>query len=326
MLTEVIPLGTGSAMPTRGRHFSSFALRRGGSLLLFDCGEGTQFGLLEAGLKNTRIEAVFITHFHGDHLYGLVGLLSTLGLLKRRESLTIVGPRGLQDLVNLMPGLAAERLTFSIHFVALDEDMGRMAVYETDAFTVEARPLAHSIFAAGYRFAEKARPGNLDVEAARVLGVTDYQQYRQLKSGQPVTTAGGRLVRPEEVVIPAPPGSSFAYVTDTRPCENGRLLAHGVDVLYHEATFTQGDRQRALETKHATAHEAATIARDAGAARLLIGHFSARYQTSAPLLEEARAVFENTEAAEELKPYLLRIPVGFEEKKGEGGGARGDPR
>ena len=316
MLTEVIPLGTGSAMPTRGRHFSSFALRRGGRLLLFDCGEGTQFRLLEAGLKSARLEAVFITHFHGDHFYGLMGLLSTLGLLKRRDSLTIAGPRGLRDLIHLMPGLATERLTFPIHFVALEEGMGHTVVYETDEFTVEARPLVHSIFAAGYRFEEKARPGNLDVEAARALGVTDYQHYRCLKSGQPVTLEDGRRVRPEEVVIPASPGASFAYVTDTRPCENGRLLARGVDVLYHEATFSRDDRERALETQHATAHEAATVARDAGAARLLIGHFSARYQTPAPLLEEARAVFENTEAAEELKPYLLRIPVGF----GEDGG------
>ncbi|WP_457652129.1 ribonuclease Z [Rhodocaloribacter sp.] len=305
MLMDLTILGTASAMPVRDRHFSAAVLRHEGAVLLFDCGEGTQFQMLRAGVKSPRIDAVFITHFHGDHFYGLVGLLSTMSLLRYEGRLRIVGPRGLAAAVHATPELARNGFPFEIEYVELEEGFGRAVVYETDAFTVEARPLEHGIFTAGYRFEEKPRPGNLDVEKARALGVTDYVHFRALKAGHAVTLPGGRVVAPEEVVGPPKPGRAFAYVTDTRPCEGGRLLARDADVLYHEATFAEDRLERALETKHSTAREAAAVAKAAGAKRLLIGHFSARYADLDPLLIEAREVFENTETAEELRRYVF---------------------
>ena len=308
MKTEIIPLGVGSALPMADRHFSAMALRRAGGLLLFDCGEGTQRQLLRAKLAHARLDALFITHFHGDHFFGLMGLLSTLGLLQRETPLTLVGPAGLAGMIETWPGLAQKWLTFPMEVLEVAEGAGKQVVLETTDFFVEARPLDHSTFAVGYRYEERPTPGNLDVDKARALGLTDYLDYRALKAGQAVTAPDGRRVEPHEVVGPDKPGGVFGYITDTRPCENGRLLARDADLVYHEATFTETHAARAAETGHSTALGAARLARDAGAARLLLGHFSARYQTAAPLLEEARAVFPNTEAAEELKRYPLLLP------------------
>ena len=303
--TDVIPLGTASAHPARERHLPALAVRREGETLLFDCGEGTQMRLARAGLKRTRLEAVFVTHFHGDHLYGLFGLLTTLALLERSDPLAVVGPEGIEEIARGVPGLQNDWLPYEIEFVELDEDFSRQIVLDRPDYRVVARPLDHRVFCIGYRFEEKARPGHLDVERANALGVSDYKDYRLLKAGEAVTTEEGRRVEPDEVVGPERPGVSVAYVTDTAPCEAGRALADGADLLYHEATFLDEMRERAAETGHATARQAAEVAAGAGAERLLLGHFSARYDDSAVLAREARRVFENTEAAEELKRYRL---------------------
>ena len=306
MNTQIIPLGTGSAVPAHGRHLSATALWREGRVLLFDCGEGAQLRLLDAGLNRARVDAVFITHFHGDHFFGIFGLLSTMGLLERTEALTVVGPEGLQHLLHALPGLNAEWLPFPIVYVELEEGFTHQVVLDTPDFFVEARPIEHRVFTVGYRFQEKPRPGSLDVEKARALGMSDYEDYRRVKQGEAVTLAGGRVVQPEEVVGPPKPGASFAYVTDTRPCDGGARLARDVDLVYHEATFGSAHEANAVETAHSTAREAAGIALEAGAKRLLLGHFSARYADAAPLVTEARHTFKNTEAAEELRRYELR--------------------
>jgi len=300
---EVVPLGTGSAIPTRQRGLSGTAVRREGRLFLFDCGEGTQFRLVAAGLNRARLDAVFVTHLHGDHLFGLPGLLTTLALLGRAHPLTVVGPEGLERIVTGLPGLAAGGLPFEVRWVALAEGFGHAVVYEDDALTVEARPLDHRVFAAGYRLQERTRPGRLDGEAARAAGLTEGWQFAQLKRREPVTLADGTVVRPEGLVGPERPGAAFAYCLDTRPCEGARRLAEGATLLMHEATFTEDLRAQAEQTAHSTARDAAVTARDARAERLLITHFSARYADPAPLVAEARAVFPNTDAAEELRRY-----------------------
>lgn len=309
MTTQIIPLGTASAMPARERHLSSTAVVCGGSMVLFDCGEGTQFRMIQAGLKRTRFDAVFITHLHGDHYFGLMGLLSTLALLNRTAPLTLVGPAGIEALLQALPGVRADELTFPIEHVTLWDDLVHETVFETDEYTVEARPVEHRVFTVGYRFQEKTRPGRLDVDRARALGVTEYRHYRALKAGEAVTLDDRRVVLPEAVVGPPRPGRAFAYITDTRPCETAVTLARDAALLYHEATFGDDLLERAVDTAHSTARQAAEIARRAGVEKLILGHFSARYKDVSGLVKEARSVFQNTEAAEELKRYNFFRPA-----------------
>ena len=303
---EVVPLGVGSALPTRERHLSATAVVREGIIYLFDCGEGTQFQLIHAGLKRSRIRALFITHLHGDHFYGLMGLLSTLSMLKRTGDLTLVGPSGIKRCVQVMQELSAITWNFTLHFVELQEGFDRRVVYEESGFYVEARPLKHRIFTVGYRFQEKPRAGKFNIERARALGIDTPEHIQALIGGRSIRTADGQWVAPEGIIGPERPGGAFAYCTDTRPCENSIWLAREADLLYHEATFTEAMKDRAVETGHSTAKEAAEVALQANVRKLLIGHFSARYREVTPLVEEARRVFPCTEAAEELKRYVVK--------------------
>ena len=305
MPLEVTPLGTAAAVPTRERHLSGMALVRQGTMVLFDCGEGTQYQLMRAGLMRTRLEAICISHLHGDHYFGLMGLLSTLALRRRETPLTLVGPAGLEAVVEALPGLRGDALPFPIDHVALWDDLSAATVYETEAFAITSRPLDHRIFTVGYRFEEKTRPGRLNVEKARALGVTDYRHYRALKAGRAVSLDDGRVVLPETVVGPPRKGTVFAYISDTRPCAAAVTLAQDADLLYHEATFGDDLRERAYATGHSTARQAAAVAKKARARALLLGHFSARYKDVSALVDEARDVFADTEAAEELKRYTL---------------------
>ena len=305
MTTDVIPLGTASAVPTRERHLSALAVERKGRVLLFDCGEGTQYRLLHAGLSRARIDAVFVTHLHGDHCYGLPGLLSTLALQQRTAPVTLVGPEGLRAMLEAIPGAAPADLSFPVRITEVGDDLAAATVYETDELTVTARPLEHRAFTVGFRLRERPRPGRFHPDRARALGVPEGPAFARLQDGTPVTLDDGTTVRPEQVLGPPRPGIALAYVTDTRPCDGGRALAEDVDLLYHDATFTDTLHARAVETGHSTAREAAEVARDAGADRLLLGHISARYDTPAPLATEAQAVFPAAEVAEELRRYVL---------------------
>ncbi len=274
--------------------------------MLFDCGEGTQLQLVRGGLARGRLDAICITHLHGDHLYGLPGLVTTLALLERTDPLTIVGPVGLRAMMEAMPGLKSDGLSFEVRYVELAEDVEHAVVFEDDDVTVEARPLDHRVPCVGFRYQERTRPGSLDGVAARAAGVSEGWQFEALKQRESVTLADGRVVTPEGLVGPERPGGAFAYVLDTAPCEGARQLAAGADLVLHEATFTEDHAERAAKVGHSTARQAAETARDAAASRLLLTHFSARYNDPAPLVAEARAVFPATEAAEELARYEVR--------------------
>ncbi len=303
---DLVPLGTSSALPTRERHLSAVALVREGQVYLFDCGEGTQFRLMQAGIKRSQIEAVFITHFHGDHFFGLMGLYATIALLGRERPLTLCGPVGLRRVLEALPGLT-ERPSdgFEVEYVEVGPEAAGAVVYERAGVRVEARPLEHGVFTLGYRFAEAPRPGALDAARARRLGVTEGRDFGRLKAGEDVVLPLGARVRAADVLGPERPGAAFAYVTDTRPCANGVLLARAADVLYHEATFADDMAARAVAVGHSTAREAAGVARAAGARRLLLTHFSARYQTTERLEAEARAVFPEAACARELVPIRV---------------------
>jgi ribonuclease Z len=259
----------------------------------------------ENGLKLSQVTAVFLTHLHGDHYYGLPGLLSTSSLQDRSAPLTVVGPAGIRAVLDGIPGVRKDDLTFSMNCVELEHYTLADAVFQGADYTVSALALDHGLPTFGYRYAEHPTPGSLDVDRARGMGVNDYAQFRALKRGEAVEGASGRRVRPEDVIGPERPGGVFAYITDTRPCEAGVALARGADIVFHDSTFGDEHTARAFETGHSTAREAAEVARAAGATRLLLGHFSARYRSLDSLLKEAQEVFPGAEAAEESRRYVL---------------------
>ena len=306
-MPTVTVLGTSAAMPAHGRHLSGTVVQWGPRTVLLDCGEGTQFRLAAAGVSAARLDLVAITHLHGDHVFGLPGLVSTLALQGRAAPLVVAGPEGLGEMLRALLGPSLDRLPFPFELRLWPHDGaratdGRFAVWTDEALVATARPLAHRIPTMGYRLEDAPRRGNLDADAARALGISDVADFRRLKKGLDVTAPDGRLVRSADVVSPPPPPRAFAYVLDTAPCDGATELSRGAALVLHDATFSDAFAARAAETGHSTARQAAGTAAAAGAARLLLTHLSARHADTAPLVAEARTVFASTDAAEELVP------------------------
>lgn len=300
----VVPLGIASATPTAVRHLPSVALWREGSVFLFDCGENAQMSMLQAGLKRSKIECIFISHFDVDHYSGLMGLLSTLQLQRRDKTLTLVGPKGLKDFVEWNLNFSGVQLGFEVKYSEVEESADVTKVIDEDDFFVEARPLKHRRFCLGYRFQEKDKPGKVDSTKAANLGVTEDQQFKDLKAGKNVTLADGTEIEAYEIVGHPRPGDSFAYVTDTEYCPNAVKLAMNTNILYHEATFGNQLADKAKETGHSTTGDAARVATESQTKLLVIGHFSARYTNLHVLLKEAREGFYPTWLANELRPIF----------------------
>ncbi len=297
---RVIPLGTSSGKPTLKRNVSALAVAREAEWLLFDCGEGTQTQIARAGLSPSRLSAVFITHLHGDHFNGLPGLLSTMGLDRRTRDLRLTGPQGIGEYLDMLERLRVAFLTYPVglrEFSSLPEST---VVFETAEYSVSALGLDHRLFALGYRIDERPRPGRFNVEQARKLGVPEGPLWGRLQSGEDVRLDDNSVVRSSDVMGAARPGKSIAYCLDTRPCAMAVELARDVDLLIHEATYTEAFASEAQQYGHSTAAQAARTARDAGARRLLITHFSTRFPDPTPLLQEARAIFPDTILAEDL--------------------------
>jgi ribonuclease Z len=297
---RVITLGTSSGKPTLRRNVSGLAVAREAEWLLFDCGEGTQVQIARAGLSPSRLSAVFITHLHGDHFNGLAGLLSTMGLDRRTRNLGLIGPRGISEYLDLLERLRVLFLTYPIKLAEYSSLPQLTIVHETAEYTVSGRALDHRLFALGYRIDERPRLGRFDVQKARALGVPEGPLWGRLQSGEDVRLDGKNVVRSSDVMGPPRPGKSIAYCLDTRPCAMSVELARDVDLLIHEATYTEEFAGDAQTYGHSTAAQAARTARDAGARQLLITHFSSRYSDPTPLLEEARAIFPDTVLAEDL--------------------------
>lgn len=300
----IVPLGVASATPTATRHLSSVAVWREGSVYLFDCGENAQMRMLQGGLKRSQIDCIFLSHFDTDHFSGLIGLLSTLQLQRRERDLTIVGPEGLQKFVEWNFEFANVNLNYSINYVELAEDFEEAKVVDEDEFYVEARPLNHSKFCIGYRFQEKDQPGKVDAGKAQAMGVSEDWQYKDLKAGKDVELEDGTVVKAIDIVGHPRPGDSFAYITDTKYCPNSVRLALNTNVLFHEATFSESLKDKAEETGHSTAKDAARVANEAKTKLLVITHFSARYTNEYVLLREARDDFFPAWVATELRPIF----------------------
>jgi len=300
----IMPLGISSATPTANRHLASVALWRDGRIFLFDCGENAQMRMLQAGMKRSKVDYIFITHLHGDHYFGLLGLIATLHIQRRDRPLYIVAPTGIKEFVEFNLKIAGIEPAFEIHITELSDSTEHQIVVDESDFFVEARPLKHSKPCFGFRYLERDKPGKVNAELATELGITEDEQFKQLKNGISITLADGTVVEPASIVGEARKGDSFAYVTDTDFCENSVLLGKDVTILYHEATFGKALEDKALETGHSTAEMAADVAIKANAKRLVIGHFSARYSNQYVLLKEARRIFPETWLATELRPIM----------------------
>ena len=297
---RVIPLGTSSGKPTLKRNVSGLAVAREAEWLLFDCGEGTQVQIARAGLSPNRLAAVFITHLHGDHFNGLAGLLSTMGLDRRTKDLSLTGPKGIRDYLELLNRLKVVFLTYQVDLAEFSSLTRLTMVYETPEYTVSALALDHRLFSLGFRIDERPKPGRFSVDKAQTLSVPEGPLWGRLQAGEDVRLENGNVVRSSDVLGPPRPGKSIAYCLDTRPCAMSVELARDVDLLIHEATYTDEFAVEAQTYGHSTAAQAARTARDAGARRLLITHFSSRYPDATPLLLEARAIFPETALAEDL--------------------------
>jgi ribonuclease Z len=286
-------LGTGAACPTVDRNVSSLAVHREGEMLLFDCGEGTQRQMMRYGVGFSFRE-IFFTHYHSDHMLGVIGLFRTMGLLDRREGVTLYGPRGAQRILSGALAVGIERTKFPVEIIEIKpgDRLGRDG-YELRVFETE-----HRADTVGYALVEQDRLGRFDPERARQLGIPEGPLWGRIHKGEPVQLPDGRTITPAELVGAARPGRTVVFSGDTRPHPAVVAAARQADLLVHEATFGEDERARALETGHSTAREAAIVARDAGARRLVLTHVSARYSREAPeLLAEARAVFPETVVA-----------------------------
>lgn len=279
-------LGTSSGTPSRTRNVTSIAVVLDGSVLLFDCGEGTQHRLLEAPVRSGAIDAIFVTHLHGDHVYGIPGLLASLSMNGRTRPLDLVGPASLREYIEAT-------LRTSFHNPAFEVRV-QTPPYRGDGFSVVSAPLEHSIETLGYCVIEDDRPGKFDVEKARALGIEPGPIYAEL-----IRAGDARVLGPSR------PGRRVAYCSDTRPCDAAVALARAADVLIHEATYAEEMRAEADARLHSTAAGAARVASQAGVRKLILTHFSSRYRDVAPLLEEARAIFPNTEAAEDFAVFAV---------------------
>jgi len=285
---DLVFLGTSGSVPTARRAPSGLLVRRGGERLLFDCGEGTQRQLLRSTIGLVELPEVFLTHYHADHYLGLPGMMKTFALRGREVPLTIYGPPGLVDLFSALQRIFG-KLTYAYDLVELRPG----DALERDGYRIGVFRVHHGHSSNGYALVEAPRAGEFNVDAATALGVPIGPLFGALQRGETVTGADGSPVRPEQVLGPPRPGRKIVLTGDTRPARSVVDAASGADVLLHEATFAGEERERAAETGHSTALDAAALAREAGVKMLVLTHLSNRY-FGPEIAREARTVFPET--------------------------------
>ena len=303
MRFEVLILGCSSATPIYGRHPTAQLININEQLYLVDCGEGTQMQLVKYGIRSNRIKHIFISHLHGDHYLGLIGLISSMHLLGRKEALHIYAPPALQEIIDIHFLHSETVLRYPLHFHPTPHETN-MLIFENEHLSVHSFPLEHRIPCTGFRFDEKERLPAIHLEKAEAIGVpTPYLSL--IKRGNDYTAPNGTVHRWQDLTVAPPVPRSYAYCSDTVQTAHYLPFIQHVDLLYHEATFLDEMRDRATETFHTTAKQAGEIATDIQAKKLLIGHYSARYKDLAPLLEESKSAFPNTDLAVEGKWYRI---------------------
>ncbi len=303
---QITFLGTSSGVPTRSRNVSSIAIRlpQRAETWLFDCGEGTQQQILRSDVKVSQINKIFITHMHGDHIFGLMGLLASCGMAGNVEHIDIYGPSTLSDYLNACQRFSETRLSYSVKIHAVKPGL----VFADDEFSVICSPLKHKVTAYGYRIIEKDRPGKFDVEKAIALGIPSGPIYGKLKRGESITLADGRRINGKDLCGSTQIGRKVVYCTDTIYCDSAVELAQDADVLIHEATFAHQDAELAYQRLHSTSTMAAQVALSAGVKNLIMTHFSPRYAPGNALqlddlLKEARMIFNKTYLAYDFMTY-----------------------
>src|SRR6187551_32056 len=303
---DVLFLGTSGSMPTARRAPAALLVRRGGERMLFDCAEGTQRQLLRSGVGLIELREIFLTHFHADHFLGLPGMLKTFSLRGREVPLDLYGPPGLKNLFTVLKRIFG-KLTYPVNL----NELRTGDVLERGDYNLVTFPVAHGVSSIGYALLEHPRPGRFDVEEADALGVPPGPERGALQRGDSVTLPDGRTITPDAVLGPARAGRKLVITGDTMPAGSVLEISHAADLLVHEATFGEDEADRARETMHSTAREAAELAREAEVTMLALTHLSNRYFGS-ELAREARAVFAETVVPKDFDIIELR----FEERGG----------
>jgi len=291
---EIIFLGTSSAIPTNNRNHSAIALKAFGEIILFDCGEGTQRQMTRARLSPMKIDRIFVTHFHGDHILGIPGLIQSMAFRGRKNPLEIYGPPGIHELIDNMKNLGYFALSFNIMVHEISEGL----VLDEDEFKISTMLMEHSVANYAYCVEEKRSPKFIK-EKALQLGIKPGPAYGKLQKGLPVKI-GEKIIKPEAVLGKKRRGRKLVYSGDTLACEKMIDFSQDADILIHESTFNNSHKDKAYETGHSTAEMAAKIAKKAGVTRLVITHISTRYKDTKTLEKEALDVFESSVVAEDL--------------------------
>jgi len=295
-------LGTSSGVPTLTRNVSSLALKltQSSEVWLFDCGEGTQHQIIKSNIKSSQIKKIFITHMHGDHIYGLPGLLATIGLSGNSNGIDIYGPAELREYITSALKSSYCKLSFPLNFVKVEDYAAQNTVlFENKKIQVKCACLVHRLPAYGYRVSEKDKPGIFNIKKAESMKIPPGPIYSELQEGKQVELEDGRTFNGKEFCGPPRKGESFVYCTDTIFCESAISLSKNADLLVHESTFSETDEKMAFEKLHSTTIMAAKTALLSNTKKLIITHLSPRYTNKSPitaidLLEEAKKIFPNT--------------------------------
>jgi len=298
---NVTILGSNSAIPTIKRNPTAHLVNHNERYFLIDCAEGTQIQLRKYRIKMQRIHHIFVSHLHGDHFFGLIGLISSMHLLGRKKELHIYAPSELENILNVQLEASQTELVYQLNFHPIDPDKHKN-IYEDEKLIVETIPLDHRIPTCGFLFKEKMGKRKLNKDLINELNIP-VNEYLNLKNGSDYTDSNGVTTKNDQLTSEPHPTRSYAYCSDTGYYEKIIPIVKNVDLLYHEATFAHEMVDVAREKFHSTSVDAATIAKKAEAKNLIIGHFSTRYESSQELLKEAKAVFKNTRAASDGKTY-----------------------